>query len=75
MTVSLRHLLVWIVNAFSSREDLILENLPLRQQLLTLRRPTSPFDSVAPHKLFWGTLRRFWFEWTMPLVLALPEPS
>ena len=36
MTVSLRHLLGWIVSAFSSREDLILENLALRQQLLTL---------------------------------------
>jgi hypothetical protein len=44
MTVSLRHLLGWIVSAFSSREDLILENLALRQQLLTLlaRHPTSP---------------------------------
>src|ERR1700752_4883108 len=36
MIVPLRHLLGWIVSAFSSREDLILENLALRQQLLTL---------------------------------------
>jgi hypothetical protein len=43
MTVSLRHLLGWIVSAFSSREDLILENLALRQQLVnSARHPTSP---------------------------------
>jgi hypothetical protein len=31
MIVCLRHLLGWIFIAFSSREDLILENLALRQ--------------------------------------------
>jgi hypothetical protein len=41
MIVPLRHLLWWMVSAFSSREDLILENLALRQQLLALhaKRP------------------------------------
>jgi len=34
MIVSLRHLLGWMVSAFRSREDLVLENLALRQQLL-----------------------------------------
>jgi hypothetical protein len=29
--ISLRHLLGWLVSTFSSREDLILENLALRQ--------------------------------------------
>jgi hypothetical protein len=33
MIVWLRHLLGWMVSAFSSREDLVLENLALRQQL------------------------------------------
>jgi hypothetical protein len=36
MIVSLRHLLRWMVSAFRSREDLVLENLALRQQLLAL---------------------------------------
>jgi hypothetical protein len=31
MFSSLRHLVGWIINAFYSRQDLILENLALRQ--------------------------------------------
>src|ERR1035438_1675735 len=60
MTVSLRHLLGWIVSAFSSREDLILENLALRQQLLTLHATRPRRRLSALHKLFWVALRRFW---------------
>jgi hypothetical protein len=33
--ISLRHLLGWLVSTFSSREDLILENLALRQLVPT----------------------------------------
>ena len=49
MIVSLRHLLGWMVSAFRSREDLVLENLALRQQLLALARaPASPsIDRLA----------------------------
>jgi hypothetical protein len=39
MIVSLRHLLGWMVSALSSREDLLLENLALRQQLLARCTP------------------------------------
>ena len=41
MIVLLRHFVGWLIAAFQSREDLILENLALRQQLLTLhaKRP------------------------------------
>jgi hypothetical protein len=34
--VSLRHFLGWLVSVFRSREDLVLENLALRRQLLAL---------------------------------------
>ena len=73
MTVSLRHLLGWIVSAFSSREDLILENLALRQQLLTLHATRPRRRLSALHKLFWVALRRFWSGWTKPLVLVTPR--
>jgi hypothetical protein len=33
MFPSLRHLIGWMISAFCSRQDLILENLALRQQL------------------------------------------
>ncbi len=73
MIVSLRHLLGWIVSAFSSREDLILENLALRRQLLAMhaRRPRRRFTAL--HKLFWVALRTFWSEWRKPLVLVTPS--
>ena len=41
MIVSLRHLLGWMVSAFSSRKDFLLENLALRQQLLALGARTT----------------------------------
>jgi hypothetical protein len=34
---SLRHFIGWVISAFCSRQELILENLALRQQLLALR--------------------------------------
>ena len=41
MIVLLRLFVGWLIGAFQSREDLILEDLALRQQLLTLhaKRP------------------------------------
>ena len=41
MIVRLRLLLGWLVNVFRSREDLILENLALRQQLLASALPAT----------------------------------
>jgi len=38
MIASLRNLLDWMVSAICSRKDLVLENLPLRRQLLALPR-------------------------------------
>ena len=53
MIVSLLHLLGWMVSAFSSREDLILENLALRRQLLALHAHRPRRQLTALHKLFW----------------------
>jgi hypothetical protein len=36
MIASLRHFLGWLVSAFCSRENLVLENMALHQQLLAL---------------------------------------
>jgi len=73
MIVSLRHLLGWMVSAFSSREDLVLENLALRQQLLALHATRPRRRLTALHKLFWVALRTFWSGWTKPLVLVTPD--
>jgi hypothetical protein len=43
MFVRLRHLLGWVFSVFRSREELLLENLALRQRLLALHaKQTSP---------------------------------
>src|ERR1700757_2020813 len=69
----LRHLIGWVISPFLSREDLILENLALRQQLLTLRarRPRRRLSTL--HKLFWIVLRRLWVGWRKPLILVTPR--
>ena len=58
---------------FRSREDLILENLALRQQLLALhaRRPRRRLSSLQ--KLFWIALRRVWARWKESLILVTPR--
>ena len=73
MFSSLRHLIGWAIRALGSRQELVLENLALREQLLALhakhpRRRLSPM-----HKLFWILLRRFWSGWKRPLVLVTPR--
>src|ERR1700680_2963043 len=73
MIVSLRHLLSWMVSAFRTREDLVLENLALRQQLLALHAKRPRRRLTAMHKLFWVALRTFWSGCTKPLVLVTPR--
>ena len=70
MIVWLRHSLGWLGSVFCAREDLILENLALRQQLLALhaQRPRRRLNSS--HKLFWVVLRRLWARWKEPLILV-----
>jgi len=73
IVTSIRHLLGWVVSAFRSREDLILENLALRQQLLALHAKRPRRRLTGLHKLFWVALRTFWSGWTKPLVLVTPR--
>ena len=73
MIASLRHFLGWMVSAFRSHEDLVLENLALRRQLLALRAQQPRRRLTALHRLFWVTLRTFWSGWTKPLILVTPR--
>src|SRR6202140_660725 len=69
----LRHLLGWAVSAFSSRENLILENLALRQQVLALHAKRPRRRLTALHKLFWVVLRSLRSEWERSLILVTPR--
>jgi hypothetical protein len=73
LVTSLRHLLGWVVSAFSSRGNLVLENLALRQQLLGLHAKRPRRRLTALHKIFWILLRRLWSGWKGPLILVTPR--
>ena len=69
----LRHLLGWLLGFFCSRQDLILENLALREQLLALKgkRPRRQLSTM--HKFFWIALFRLWSKWKQSLVVVTPR--
>jgi hypothetical protein len=69
----LGHFLGWLIDAFRPRQDLILENLALRQQLMALhaKRPRPRLRSLD--KLFWVALRKLWSGWKRSLILVTPE--
>ena len=73
IVMALRHLLGWLVVALSSREDLILENLALGQQLLALHTHRPRRRVTILHKLFWVALLRLWWGWKQSLVLVTPR--
>src|SRR5450756_1841912 len=73
MIVWLRHVFGWLRSAFCAREDLLLENLALRQQLLALHTQRPRRRLTASHKLFWVVLRRLWARWKGPLILVTPR--
>src|SRR6202162_1356413 len=73
MILRLRHFLGWIVSAFGSHQDLILENLALRQQLLALHANRPRRRLSAWKNVFWVMLRSLWSAWEKPLVLVTPR--
>ncbi len=65
----------WAGVFFRSRQDLALEILALRQQVLVLKgknpRPTlGRFD-----RLFWAWLPQVWERWREALILVKPETA
>src|SRR5450432_2805923 len=72
MSVRFRHLLGWLISGFRSREELLLENLALRQQLLALhaKRPRPRMSCLD--KLFWVALRSLWSGWKKSLIIVTP---
>src|SRR5258708_2874225 len=69
----LRLLLGSLRRLFSSRRNLWLENLALRQQLMVFKPRRSRPKIGNLDKLFWLVARRFWCQWKSALVLVTPE--
>ncbi len=59
-------------SALRSRRDLVVENLALRQQLVTLTRRRRP-DIRPADRLFWILLRRLWSGWAEVLTIVRPD--
>lgn len=71
-----RFLRLWlgaIHRLFRSRQDLLLENLALRQQLSVFRRRDRRPKLAVADKLFWVLARRFWSDWKTSLLVVAPE--
>jgi putative transposase len=58
---------------FHSRCDLLLENLALRQQLLTLKRRKPRPRLARLDRLFWVVAKRLWPKWKQALIIVTPE--
>ena len=58
---------------FRTRQDLLLENLALRQQLVVLERRNPKPRLGLLDKLFWVALRRLWSDWKKCLYLVAPD--
>lgn len=56
-----------------SHNDLLLENLVLRQQVAVLKRRKRRLKLGRVDKLFWVAVRRVWTEWSRSLVIVSPE--
>jgi hypothetical protein len=56
-----------------SRRDLLLENLVLRQQLVTLQRGNGRPKLSQFDRTFWVAVRRLWSKWKQALVIVNPE--
>ena len=58
---------------FQSRQNLILENLALRQQLAVLKRRHPQPRLNGFDKLFWVVVHRWWSGWKHALIVVTPE--
>jgi putative transposase len=67
------YLLAWCLRAArTSRSDLVLENLGLRQQLATYARSQKRPRLKPEERAFWVALSRVWQGWRSPLAFVKP---
>src|ERR1700734_2549966 len=62
-----------VIRIVSSRRDLLLENLVLRQQIAVLRHRHSQPRFAPTDRLLWILLSRLWPTWRHALLLVAPE--
>ncbi len=60
-------------NIFRSHEDVLLENLALRQQVVVLSRKSSRPRLRVTDRLFWSGLSSLWSGWRSAVLFVQPE--
>jgi putative transposase len=65
--------LCWWSTFFRSRQDLALEIIALRQQVVVLKRKNLRPRLRQRDRLFWVVLRRFWPRWAEALIVVKPD--
>jgi putative transposase len=71
-----RFVRIWfgaILRLFRSRQDLLVENLALRQQLSVLKRRNRRPKLAVLDRLFWVLASCFWSGWKKSLLIVTPE--
>ena len=62
-----------LLSIFQTRQQLILENLTLRQQLAVLNRSAKRPSLTPSDRMFWIVLSRIWSHWAKTLLIVQPE--
>jgi putative transposase len=62
-----------LVRLFRSRQNLLIENLALRQQLAVFKRQNARPKLSIFDKVFWVLVRRLWLPWKTALIVVSPD--
>ena len=60
------------ISGLRNRQDLVLENVALRHQLMVVRRHARRPQLTGTDRAVWVTLRRLWPQWHRVLVIVKP---
>lgn len=69
----LTYLAETIISLLKPRQELFLENLALRQQIMILKRSAKRPHLTKSDRLFWVVLLKIWSRWSEVLQLVKPE--
>ena len=62
-----------LLSVFKTRQQLLTENLVLRQQLAVLNRSVKRPQLSCYDRLFWALVSRFWAHWSKALIIVQPQ--
>ena len=73
MSIFLQTAVITLLALLKTRQQLLLENLALRQQLAVLSRSVKRPQLTASDRTFWMVLSRIWRHWSKTLLIVQTE--